>query len=493
MTASDHETEVIVAGGGPVGLTVALGLARRGVRSIVLEKKATLDARSRATLIVPRALEILDALGVLPVFLGEGQPNPSLRILRATDHRIILDFDFGLYAGETAVPFALALSQDRTERLLLDAVRATGLVDVRMDTPLLQFADGPDGVTVEAGSGQTPLRVSGRYLVATDGAHSRVREQLGWRLEGRTYATRAFLADVRVSADCDVPRGWLADPTASSFTLAIRFADGVWRIIESAIPDDVEEPAFAARARVLAGRMFGEGAWRETLWTAAYRKHERRADRYRVGHVVLAGDAAHLNSPAGGQGLNAGMQDAFSLAWRLARLVRGRGEENALLDSYSAERTQSFDRDVVGLTSGIESLETLPAWLRAALFSVVGLVRHTGVPRAVVRRLSMLSPRVGPSALLGDRVPCGRRMPNVLLEGDSRIYSRLGLDGLLLASEPAEPAPGFDYAVAPMPRGLPRPFSGHASLFIRPDHVVAVASASAIAPLAIARALGGEA
>ncbi|MGL5910432.1 MAG: FAD-dependent oxidoreductase, partial [Phycicoccus sp.] len=216
-------TDIAVSGAGPVGLTLALLLARRGIRVTVLEAKTELDEHSRATLVTPRSLEVLAAAGVLDELVAAGQVYPALDMLHSSDRRPLLSLDFAGSHDQTATAFALAIPQDRTERILLDAARASGLVDVRFDTPLRRFDDTGEQVVIAAGRGE-PHRLRARYLVGADGAHSAVREQLGWTLEGTTYPTRAFLADIAVAPDVDHATGWLTDVTAPSFTLAVRFS-----------------------------------------------------------------------------------------------------------------------------------------------------------------------------------------------------------------------------------------------------------------------------
>lgn len=136
--------------------------------------------------------------------------------------------------------------------------------------------------------------------------------------------------------------------------------------------------------------MFGAGAWRETLWTAAYKKHERRSAQFAEGKVVLAGDAAHLNSPAGGQGMNAGLADADLLATEISAALPDPASLPDHLAFYEQQRIREFDRDIRGLTDGLETMETLPTWVRNLAFSVVGLARAAGIERLVARKLSML-------------------------------------------------------------------------------------------------------
>lgn len=382
-----EDLPVAIAGAGPVGLAVALGLARAGIRSRVFERKTELDRHSRATVILPRSLEFLQRLGVLPTILAQGARSDAIKILRTGQNRPMLSFDFAPLGRETPTPYAIALSQEKTEAILLAASQETGLVDVRFGTPVERFeALQADGVRVVAGGDESIAP----FLVGADGAHSTVRTQLGWTLEGKTYPTRAVLADVRIASEFDRRDGWIADPEGGSFVVAIRFADGIWRIIEAAVPDNVRDADLPARARSLADRVFGPAAWRETLWTSAYRKHERRSPHYVSGRIALAGDAAHLNSPAGGQGLNAGFADAERLIEALVDGLRSPQVAEHSLRSYEAHRITKFDRYVRGLTDALEKMESAPAWQRRLGFAAVGMFRTLGAERVVARRLSMV-------------------------------------------------------------------------------------------------------
>lgn len=387
MTRPIEQVPVVIAGAGPIGLTLALILAQVGIRTIVLEKKSALDERSRATLIVPRSLQLFDRLGLLEPILAQGQRNDALRILRASDRKPILTFDFSDLADRTPTPFAVALSQDRTERILFEALQATRQSEIAFSTPFERFDAVEDKVRVHALGGRV---IEADFLIGADGAHSGVRQQLEWMLDGKTYPTRAVLADVRVGAEYDTTEGWLADPKAASFTIGIRFGDGVWRIIEAAVDGDLADAALPDHARDLTAGLFGPDAWRETLWTAAYNKHERRAARYIEGRVVLAGDAAHLNSPAGGQGMNAGLGDADRLGRALIAALAQPKRTVDELQAYQQERITIFDEDIRGLTDALESMETSPAWIRRIAFSAMGVARALGIERIITQKLSML-------------------------------------------------------------------------------------------------------
>lgn len=207
---------------------------------------------------------------------------------------------------------------------------------------------------------------------------------------GEPVGLLAMLADVRIAPEADLTDGWLADLDAPAFTIGIRFADGVWRIIEAAVPDDVTDEMLPERAQRLAASLFGAAAWRETLWTAAYRKHERRAPQFVNQRVVLAGDAAHLNSPAGGQGLNAGLADVAELEGALVSALAEPARTGELLGAYEHKRISAFDHDIRGFTDSLEMMESAPAWIRKLGFSMVGVLRALGIERHIAAKLSML-------------------------------------------------------------------------------------------------------
>lgn len=387
MNDPSKSHQVIIVGAGPVGLALALALGRAGIHSQVLERKQVPAPESRATLITPGALEFLEQLGVLPEILAEGERNDAIRILRSDDRTPLLTFDFSRFASETKTPFVVALSQDRTETILRDACAARTEISLNFGVDITDIDEDETDVFARTAAGEM---FRGRFLVGADGANSTVRSTLGWSLEGKTYPTRAALGDVVIHEDFDTRAGWLIDPKASSFVLAIRFATGTWRIIDAAIGDDVTDADLPDRFRIATQNLFGKGAWRKTLWTSAYRKHERRCPRYVKGRIALAGDAAHLNSPAGGQGLNAGFADAAYLAQQLTLALAHPAGADAALAEYEAHRTSRFDTEIRGLTDALERMESAPAWMRRLGFSMVGLLRLFGLERAAARKLSML-------------------------------------------------------------------------------------------------------
>lgn len=336
---------VLIVGAGPTGLSLALGLARSGAGSVVLERKRQLDSHSRATLILPRTLEIFFQWGLLEAFLREGNRVPHIRLRLAPTGKQIVHFDFTDLMNNTPIPFALALSQDRTGRLLLDAVTETGMVDVRFDTEVLGWEEVVTGIKLHAKSPKGELDFLADYLVGADGAHSLVRGKLGLELEGKTYPTRALLADVRLPPEADQTEFWPA-LLDEGLVVGIRFGPSIFRVVADAVDESVDEHTIDKHVDQLVRRLFGVSA-AETIWRKTYHKHRRCVPKFRVGRVLLAGDAAHLNSLAGGQGMNSSIQDVHNLAWKLA-LATTEPEANidALLDSYAQERRGYVEDEV---------------------------------------------------------------------------------------------------------------------------------------------------
>ena len=342
------DTQVLVVGAGPVGLFMAAELKRHGVSCRIVDKNDGPTHDTRAAAIQARTLEILESLGLADEFVQAGHICHA-KATYTSDHKLIkyLTFD----ELDSAFPFVLQLPQSQTERLLAGYLARLG-TEVERRVELVAFEQDEDGVraTLRHPDGrQETANVS--YLVACDGAHSTVRHALGVSFSGDDYPTDLISADVQV--DWKLPRDEQLSFFAAEGMLTIfPLPKGRAAIVADLGPAQGDHPPPGAPAledlqAIFDARTPG-GVLSDPIWSVRYRVHGRQAERYQVGRVFLLGDAAHVCSNIGGQGMNTGMQDAYNLGWKLG-LVLNAGSPASLLDSYHPERHQA-GRDMLCLS-----------------------------------------------------------------------------------------------------------------------------------------------
>jgi 2-polyprenyl-6-methoxyphenol hydroxylase-like FAD-dependent oxidoreductase len=325
--------DVAVVGGGPVGMWLAAELHRGGVRPVVLERRAERLPYSKALTIYPRTVEQFAMRGLVDRWLAEGTPVPSSHFALMKNR---LDFSF----LPTRYPFTLFLPQRRTEELLEEHLAELGVPYLRRNA-VTGLRQDQAGVDLDVDSPGGPAVVRTAYAVGCDGATSVVRAAAGIDFEGSPDTWRTILGDIELTDPPQTPALTLNQPGGSLYMVAIGGGRYRLAVIDHAtLYDPLDKPAtfgeLRASALRLAGTDFGmldtPDAWLSRVGNAA-----RQAARYRAGRVLLAGDAAHIHYPAGGQGLNLGLQDATNLAWKLAAEIRGWAPPG-LLDSYHGER-----------------------------------------------------------------------------------------------------------------------------------------------------------
>jgi 2-polyprenyl-6-methoxyphenol hydroxylase-like FAD-dependent oxidoreductase len=412
--------DVIVAGGGPTGIWLASELRLHGVQAVVLDKDAEPTRVERATGLHARSMEILDQRGLLGPFLALGQQYPL----------------GGFFAGirkpaparlDTSLPYVLGLPQTVTERLLNEHAAELG-VEVRRSCELTGLSQDADGVTAGLADG-TQLRA--RYLVGCDGGRSTVRKLLGIGFPGEPARADTLLGEMEVTEDPATVAAIVAEVRKTQLRFGLGpLADGAWRVVvpaaevaeDRSVPPTLEE--IRQQLRAVAGTDFGVHSPR---WLSRFGDATRLAERYRDGRVLLAGDAAHIHPPVGGQGLGLGLQDAFNLGWKLAAAIGGWAPAG-LLDSYEAERRPVAD-DVLNNTRAQMELMSLEPGPQAARRLVSELMDFEDVSRYLTEKIIGIAVRydfgAGPELV-------GRRLRDIGLKR-GRLYGLLhGGRGLLL-------------------------------------------------------------
>jgi 2-polyprenyl-6-methoxyphenol hydroxylase-like FAD-dependent oxidoreductase len=399
---------VLIVGAGPTGLTLACELARRGVACRVVEKAPQLFPGSRGKGLQPRTLEVFDDLGVIDEVLASGMEFPSFRLYAGREIRWERTLQDMLGAGaierraDAPYPLPWLLPQWRTDEILYDRLRALG-GSVEFGTELVGFAAGAGGVTATLACPGGAEEVRADYLVGTDGGRSTVRKGLGVGFEGETFESeRTLVGDVRV----DGLDGTFCHILTRNGDLASRFS--FWNLphtpyhqfVASMAADEAPEPTLEALRALLEARTGRNDLRLHDLRSISlYRVNARMVQRFRVGRVLLAGDAAHVHSSAGGQGLNLSVQDAYNLGWKLAGVLGGAPEE--LLDSYEVERFP-VAAGVLGLSTALHRRNFLPASESGTSPAITQLgLGYRGGPLAV-------EDRAAPGAVqAGDRAPDG--------------------------------------------------------------------------------------
>ena len=349
-TSAEASTQVLISGAGPTGLLLAVELRRRGVDCLLIDELGAPRGWDRATVIHPRSLEIFEALGLVTQFLDQGA---RMRVAKFhSDGELLGELDLEL--APSPYGFDLQLSEEATERLLTGSLESVG-GSVTRSTRLVGLVQYPAGVTARLERDGAPFAVEAEWLVGCDGLHSVVREQSGIEFPGRDIEGLWAVFDAGIAGwdrGFDVGSVFLDTPPLILMPLPGRR----WRAY---LRPRSDESDLVAEASEVLRRYVPDGGFTDIENPARFRCHSRVATRYRSGRVLLAGDAAHVCSPAEGHGMNTGLQDAFNLGWKLALVCRGEAGAR-LLDTYEAERRPVAER-VVASGSDAEAGQALTA------------------------------------------------------------------------------------------------------------------------------------
>lgn len=328
--------DVLVAGAGPVGLTLSLELARRGVRVRIIDASPAPASTSRAIAVHPRTLETYDQIGVLEQMLARARRIEAFTVFQNGRRLARLDADYS--ASPTRFPFSVTIDQVLTEEVLRDALAERG-VEIECGVRLVGLDQDGDGVAVQLDhGGDANEDFSVPWLVGADGGHSTVRKALGLKLVGDANETW-LLADAQVDTELPPNSIYLIRAAGQMLMMAPMPGERRWRMLDTAEADyDGDADAVADRfARKLSVGLGHRIRVATPQWVSVFTAQQRMVERMRVDRCFLVGDAAHVHSPASGQGMNTGIQEAYNLAWKIAEVIHGRADEK-LLDSYDIER-----------------------------------------------------------------------------------------------------------------------------------------------------------
>jgi 2-polyprenyl-6-methoxyphenol hydroxylase-like FAD-dependent oxidoreductase len=377
-------TDVLVVGAGPVGLVAGSELARRGVRVRVIDKLAQPTDQSRAIAVHARSLDMFDRMGIVDEMVSTGIKATAMQ-LYAGHSRL---FRIPLGGVDSAFPFTLTTAQTETERVLGDHLQSLGVIVERgVELVALAQDDGAAELTVRHDDGSTE-QVSTSWVIGADGAHSTVRKVVGTKLAGSFVGERFLLGDV------DAEHGLDLDSMHTFFApdgpvVVLPMLDGRMRFlaeVHDAPGTPMNMHPTQDELQAILDRRIGGIRVVRSHWLTSFEIHHARVPAYRWGRVFLAGDAAHIHSPAGGQGMNTGMQDAFNLAWKLAAVVNGQAGDT-LLDSYQAERIPVAD-SVIAFTDRLTSAGTLSGVPRRIRDVVIRMLSHVPAARRFMANMA---------------------------------------------------------------------------------------------------------
>lgn len=360
MLRPPQHTSVLIVGAGPSGLMMAAQLLRYGIHPVVIDNKPGPTDQSKALAVQARSLEIYRQMGVVDKVLQEGKKAKGLAYYKDGEHLAGLDLN-QIGNRQTLFPYILLYPQSKNERVLLDYLtQATCPVYWQTSLVKLHSLGAKSEATLQAG-GHT-YQITCDYIIGADGAHSAVRKQMGMHFSGDTYKHKFFLADVKLKSVID-------DQLIGLYTGTLGFAGffplpeaDSFRVVAS-LPDELENeenPTLDAVLPSLKSITKKDIQVERINWFTTYKLHHRMATQFNQGNCFLVGDAAHIHSPVGGQGMNTGLQDAYNLAWKMAAVIKGQIAP-VILNSYAEER-MPVAKELLNTTDRIFNIVTSRTW-----------------------------------------------------------------------------------------------------------------------------------
>ena len=429
------QADVLIIGAGPTGLVLALWLTKLGVRVRIVDKTAEPGTTSRALAVQARTLELYRQLGLTEAVITGGHRVPAVNLWVKGEAAARISFG-SVGEGLTPYPFLHIFPQDQHERLLIERLQALG-VAVERRTELIGFTDEKDRITARLrGPDGQEVDCAAAYIAGCDGARSIVRDTIGTGFPGGTYRQVFYVADVE-AAGVAVNGELHIDLDEADFLGVFPLAgQGKARLIGT-VRDERADRLDTLTFNDVSDRAIThlKVEVRKVNWFSTYHVHHRVTEHFRKGRAFLLGDAAHIHSPAGGQGMNTGIGDAINLAWKLAAVVAGRAGDN-LLDSYEAERI-GFARRLVATTDRVFSFATADGKIaeilrtRIAPVLIPRVAAFEAVREFLFRTVSqiMLNYRGGPlSRGAAGQVQGGDRLPWVQIDGADNFFALSGVD-----------------------------------------------------------------
>jgi len=370
MTVTQQHTSVLIVGAGPSGLMMAAQLLRYGIQPVIIDSKQGPTIHSKALAVQARSLEIYRQMGVIDTIIKGGKQASGVAFNQEGKEVASLSLS-NVGEGQTAFPFVHLYQQSKNERLLLDFL-TLNCCPVYWNTSLLTIEQQAGKVIVQLQSGEETQHITCDWLIGADGAHSHVRKQLQIPFNGDTYQHQFYLADVKIANDFgDKVNLFLSKKGFAAF---FPMPEEQYYRIVGQLPaeldqrEDLQIEEALPYLDAITGQTIGV---EQTNWFTTYRLHHRMADNFRQNRCFLIGDAAHIHSPVGGQGMNTGLQDAYNLAWKLVGVVNNQLREK-VLDSYAAER-MPVAKDLLNTTDRIFKLILSRNWF-------VGLFKKWALP-----------------------------------------------------------------------------------------------------------------